>query len=169
VITEQSITLRPARKDDIPVIAQLAEKIWRQHYTPIIGEGQVNYMLGLMYSESSLRKQQDEGSEFFMAELGGKPAGYISVSKKGPGEYFLNKFYLDTEEQGKGYGKMLFASLLEQYPDLETIRLQVNRKNYKSVNFYFRLGFMIEESKDFDIGGGFSMDDYIMIFRREKK
>jgi len=43
------------------------------------------------------------------------------------------------------------------------IRLQVNRKNYKAINFYFKNGFTIESVGDFDIGGGYYMNDFVMI------
>jgi ribosomal protein S18 acetylase RimI-like enzyme len=45
----------------------------------------------------------------------------------------------------------------------KTIRLTVNRQNYKSINFYFKNGFKIERVEDFDIGSGFWMNDFIMI------
>jgi len=43
------------------------------------------------------------------------------------------------------------------------LRLQVNRQNYKAVNFYFKMGFIIESVGDFDIGGGYFMNDFVMV------
>lgn len=160
------VSIRPAGAADIPLIHHLADKIWRVHYTPMIGEAQVNYMLAKMYSPESLAGQMEAGDHFFIAELDGRPLGYISISKKAEGDYFLNKFYLDQSEQGKGYGKQVFAQALALFPELKTLRLQVNRMNYKTINFYFRLGFTIETAKDFDIGDGFSMDDFVMLYKR---
>jgi hypothetical protein len=37
--------------------------------------------------------------------------------------------------------------------------------NYKSVNFYFRLGFIIEKTTDIDIGDGYFMNDFIMLYQ----
>ena len=48
----------------------------------------------------------------------------------------------------------------------QTIRLQVNRMNYKAINFYFKHGFVIEKVADFDIGDGYFMNDFVMIWRR---
>jgi GNAT superfamily N-acetyltransferase len=156
--------LRAASAEDIPLISRLAEKIWKLHYTPIIGEKQVNYMLERMYSQNSLAEQLQKGQHFFLALLNDQPIGYISVSGKGE-DFFLHKFYLNAEEQGKGYGKLFFEEMIAQFPQMKTLRLQVNRMNYKSINFYFKMGFVIEEAKNFDIGEGFSMDDYVMIWR----
>jgi RimJ/RimL family protein N-acetyltransferase len=160
------LTVRPATDTDIAMIGELAEKIWRVHYTPMIGVKQVEYMLEKMYSPASLLQQMKEGAYFFIAENNGKPIGYVSISDKGRGDFFLNKFYLDVSEQGKGFGKTIFADIISRFPQLKTIRLQVNRRNFKSVNFYFRLGFTIEYVKDFDIGEGYSMDDFVMLFRK---
>jgi hypothetical protein len=41
------------------------------------------------------------------------------------------------------------------------IELTVNRNN-KFLNFYLSNGFQIKEEKDFDIGGGYFMNDYIL-------
>lgn len=157
--------LRKASPADIAQIGSLAEKIWREHYTPIIGAAQVEYMLKKMYSAESLLEQQQNGQQFFFTELDGKVIGYISISSKGS-DFFLHKFYLDSAEQGKGLGKLFFAGLIANFPEMKTMRLQANRMNYKTINFYFRVGFVIEEAKDFDIGGGFFMEDYVMVLKR---
>ena len=159
-------SLRSASPADIIQIAKLAEKIWRVHYTPIIGSEQVDYMLKKMYSVESLLEQQKGGQVFFLAQINEHPIGYVSISST-DNDFFLHKFYLDNEEQGKGYGKLFFAELISKFPKMETIQLQVNRMNFKTINFYFRLGFVIEDAKDFDIGDGFFMKDYVMVLKRK--
>ena len=47
----------------------------------------------------------------------------------------------------------------------QTLRLTVNRQNYKSINFYFKNGFVIEKTADFDIGSGYFMNDFVMVYR----
>jgi len=56
---------------------------------------------------------------------------------------------------------------LNELPEINTIRLTVNRSNYKTINFYFKFGFIIEEVKDFDIGNNYYMNDFIMIYKRK--
>lgn len=158
------ISLHPASFSDLPLISALAERIWRQHYVPIIGEKQVQYMLEKMYAEKSLKEQMGDGQLFFLVNSEDKSVGYLSISNKNENDFFMHKFYIELEQQGKGIGKRIFAELLEQFPEMKTMRLQVNRGNYKSINFYFRLGFVIEEAKKIDIGGGYFMDDFVMIY-----
>jgi len=157
------IQLKKASPGDAALIAELAERIWLAHYVPIIGPAQVDYMLRLMYSPQALRQQMDEGHEFHVVLLDGRPAGYLSLSQKTPGEFFLHKFYIETAEQGKGFGAEVFRKVLQLYPGMRSMRLTVNRKNFKSINFYFKLGFRIEEVKDFDIGEGYFMEDFVMV------
>ncbi|MCX6312198.1 MAG: GNAT family N-acetyltransferase [Bacteroidetes bacterium] len=160
------ISLHATNPNDSVVISIMADRIWRSHYIPIIGEKQVEYMLEKMYSEKSLREQMGEGQQFFLAKSNEKNVGYVSISKRNASEFFMHKFYMEMNEQGKGFGKKIFSELLLLFPELKSMRLQVNRMNYKSINFYFRLGFVIEEAKSFDIGNGFFMDDFVMVFKK---
>ena len=158
-----NISLRRATESDIPLIRQLAERIWWEHYPSIISEAQIAYMLELIYSDSALKRQMlEEGQEIWLPETNGQTFGFAAVSRKGEGEYFLHKFYLENRE--KGLGTIIFELLLAQYPNLRTLRLRVNRRNFKSVNFYFKVGFRIEFCVDTPFGEGYVMDDFQMIF-----
>lgn len=145
------------------MVAALAEKIWKQHYTAIITMGQIEYMLDKMYSRESMLKQLQEGHEFTLVFADGVPVGYAAVSKKGRGNYFIHKFYVDVAEHSKGIGSRLLQHILESLPDAETLELTVNRKNFKAINFYFKNGFTIREVADFDIGNNYFMNDFIMV------
>lgn len=157
------LTLRRATEADIPLIRQMAERIWWEHYPSIISEDQIAHMLELMYNDSALlRQMEEEGQEFWLPEKNGVALGFLAVSRKDEGDYFLHKFYLETRE--KGLGTIVFELLLARYPDLRSLRLRVNRRNFKSVNFYFKIGFRIEYCIDTPFGGGYVMDDFQMIF-----
>ena len=158
------LTLRKATEADIHQIRSLAEKVWWEHYPDIISDDQIAYMLQQIYSEAALHRQMtEEGQEFWLPEEGGKPLGFLAISPKGAGEYFMNKFYLDARE--RGLGTIVFELMLARYPDLKILRLRVNRRNYKSVNFYFKVGFRIEYCIDTPFGEGYVMDDFQMIYR----
>jgi N-acetylglutamate synthase-like GNAT family acetyltransferase len=158
------ISLRKATEADIPQIRSLAEKIWWEHYPDIISDDQIAYMLELMYADAALRRQMtEEGQEFWLPEENGQAMGFLAMTPKGEGEYFMNKFYLDSRE--RGLGTIVFELMLAQYPDLKTLRLRVNRRNFKSVNFYFKVGFRIEFCIDTPFGEGYVMDDFQMIYR----
>ena len=158
------LKIKSATIQDIPIVQQLAKKIWNEHYVPFIGEAQINYMLGLFYSEESLSKQMSEGQNFYLIENEGVTAGFLGVTPKSDVEFFINKFYVDA--RGKGIGKNVFTALLALYPNTEIIRLNVNKHNFKSINFYFKMGFQIENTAVFDIGNNYVMDDFMMIWKK---
>ncbi len=158
-----NLEIAAASEKDIPVIHQLATEIWHAHYPGIISMEQINYMLEKMYSETSLIKQLQEGHRFYIAHQDGLPIGYFSYSKSDNNNFFLHKLYIKTSEHRRGNGSALTDYLLKELPSNCTLRLTVNRKNYKAINFYFKKGFVIEEVKDFDIGDGFFMNDFVML------
>lgn len=156
----------PASFQEIDKIIDLANKIWWDHYPEIIGEEQVKFMLEKMYDKDSLINQMQSGDEFYLAfdELNRQYLGFVSVKKENNGDLFINKFYIDTVLQRSGIGGDFFKFIVDKY-NAQTIRLQVNRQNYKAINFYFKQGFKIEKVADFDIGFGYFMNDFIMIWQ----
>lgn len=156
------IKLKPAILTDLPTIYQLAKEIWYDHYLSIITAEQIEYMLDKFYRPQALGKSINEGQIIYLIKDETENSiGYLAVTENQPGHWFMNKFYIKTEVQGKGIG----AEILKQWENLsqpKELSLQVNRKNFKSINFYFKTGFVIKEIADFDIGNGYSMDDFIM-------
>ena len=102
------------------------------------------------------------GENYFLALAGDEPVAYASVELK-DGAYWLHKFYVDVSNHRSGIGQRFFYYILEQSAPKHPLRLQVNRQNYKAVNFYFKMGFIIESVGDFDIGGGYFMNDFVMV------
>ncbi|MEP7265351.1 MAG: GNAT family N-acetyltransferase [Bacteroidota bacterium] len=158
-----NITIRKASENDIAIIHQLAEEIWRKYYPEIISDEQIEYMLKQMYSAESLLQQMREGHDFYLAIENNQTIGYYAASEVSPGKYFLHKLYIKNTIHRKGTGQQLFDHLTSKLPTGAELRLTTNRKNFKAINFYFKNGFTIEEVKDFDIGNGFFMNDFVMV------
>lgn len=146
-------------------VRELAQKIWHDHYVNIIGLEQVEYMLKKMYDLGSLKKQQQEGHLFYLLEIENNPVGFISIKKESNNDWFLNKLYVDTQLQRSGLGAFAVSQIIS-LQKMDSLRLQVNRQNYKAINFYFKMGFIIEQVADFDIGDGYFMNDFIMRWQR---
>lgn len=162
-----NVKLIRASVPDSSEITRLADKIWHQHYIHFISKHQIDYMLNWMYSDSSLKEQMEEKHhEFYFIHSDEINLGFISVHGLNEKDWFINKFYIDQEKAGKGVGTEVFRELLKlKNPD--TIRLTVNRENYKSINFYFKNGFIIEKVANFDIGQGFVMNDFVMLWQKK--
>ncbi|MES2590862.1 MAG: GNAT family N-acetyltransferase [Bacteroidota bacterium] len=158
-----NLVFRKATTQDIPLIAELADSIWRKHYSDIITLQQIEYMLKNMYSEESILQQIAEGHVFTIVYADEKAIGYVSTSTTDKRNYTLHKFYISPDYHGNNIGTKLFTHLLSELSPLESIQLTVNRQNYKAINFYFKNGFVIKEIVDFNIGNGFFMNDFVMI------
>jgi diamine N-acetyltransferase len=165
-------SLKPATENDFATIENLARVIWDKHYVPIIGKEQVDYMLGKMYSRQALQEQTKEGQKFHLVldpETSSGPTketGFIAVSTKDDKNYFLHKFYILQEKQNTGLGTKVFKEVFKNIYPAQSIQLTVNRQNYRSINFYFKLGFKIEQVADFDIGNGYFMNDFVMVWKK---
>ncbi len=164
------IEIKKAGINDIEVIRQLTFIIWPHTYIDIVGEAQVNYMLNLMYSPSSLKNQVENlHHQFIILYEDDKPLGFASYSPKSaeqPGIYRLHKLYVLPNQQRKGFGKMMIDFIIADiFPWHATeLELNVNRQN-PAISFYKKLGFEIKYSEDIDIGNSYFMNDYVMGFR----
>jgi len=76
----------------------------------------------------------------------------------------VDKLYVDPGHQRQGIGAALLQTVQEWARQQQGCRLwlQVNRGNTQAVAAYLKYGFGITESRVFDIGHGFVMDDHVM-------
>ncbi len=145
----------------------LANSIWHEHYTPIIGSRQVTYMMDkFQKAEFMLQQSSLEQFQYYMVKLDDAPVGYMAyqiVKHK----LFLSKLYLKKDSRGKGFSRSMleFLDTKAKLAEANTVSLTVNKFNTGSIAAYQAMGFVIKEAVVIDIGAGFIMDD----FRMEKK
>ena len=156
-------SIRKATTKDIPLIRELTFKVWPQTYSSILSQAQIDYMLDKMYSPLSLQQQMNNGSQFIFVYENKEPVGFAAYFEKSPSVYKLDKIYVLPSQQGKGTGRFIIDHIIDEIKNTgaNALQLQVNRFN-KARNFYEKLGFVVIEEKDFDIGNGYFMNDYIM-------
>jgi len=149
---------------EVARVAELAGIIWKEHYIPIIGKPQVDYMLEHFQSASAIEKQIAQGIYYFSIQTGGMTEGYLAFEKQGK-TLFLSKIYLLDYRRGQGIGKAAMHFVEEKARVLECtdIALTVNKYNDQSISAYTRMGFSKKGGEITDIGGGFVMDDYRMV------
>lgn len=155
---------RTATIADIPCIRKIAQEAFPATYSSIISPSQIEYMMEWMYSEQTLRDELSGDVRFLLMEQDGEAVGYVSFGPEGEeGLFHLHKLYLLPSVRGRGYGRQLFGAAEDGMRKLgaKAFELNVNRHN-KALDFYLHMGMSIERSGDFDIGGGFFMNDYIL-------
>jgi len=154
-------------EDDIKVLVDLANEIWREFWKTINSQEQIDYMLENFHSFPVIKEQiLNEGYIYILLKSNDKNIGYFGVvAKDEPLDHlFLSKLYIKYEYRGKGYGRIAFDEIkrIAQKSNLKRIRLTANKYNSNTLKVYKKWGFKIIDSCIFDIGGGFVMDDYVM-------
>ncbi len=151
-------------KDDLAPLENLAKAIWIEHYIPIIGSAQVEYMLKKFQSiDAMIQQMESDGYLYFTIHQNGKLIGYYALQQQ-QNTLFLSKLYLNASCRGKGFARLALEQI-ESFANqhcLTRIRLTVNKYNENSIKAYLKLGFNIVEEAVFDIGEGYIMDDYVM-------
>ncbi len=156
--------IRKATTHDIPLIRELTFKIWPQTYSHLLNQGQIDYMLDMMYSPASLQKQiEEDGCTFIIVYDDKEAVAFASYHEEKSQTWKLNKIYVLPSQQRKGTGRFIINFIVEEIKpkNAKALQLQVNRQN-KAKDFYEKLGFTIIETADFDIGNGYFMNDYVM-------
>lgn len=159
----ETMTIRKAFPADIPLIRDMAYKIWPSTYGSILSQEQIDYMLDLFYSEKALHEQMEQHIEFIIVYDGVHPVGFASFGLSLPRVYKLHKIYVLPSQQGRGTGRFIIDQLVKAMKTKDAISLQlnVNRQN-NAKSFYEKLGFVVINEEDIDIGNGYFMNDYVM-------
>ncbi len=146
--------------------ADLAKRIWWEHYPPIIGDEQVEYMVKHFQTQDKIWQDiKTCGFEYSLIEIDGKPSGYLALKMdSNDRSLFISKLYLEKAARGRGGARQVINSVISRCrrDNLASIWLTVNKHNDKSIAAYSKLGFEIEKAIVTDIGEGFVMDDYVM-------
>ena len=150
-------------RPNITIVADLAQTIWTEHYTPIIGLDQVNYMLNKFQSVMAVKDQVDKGITYCLLQFQDNYVGYFSFSVN-EDFLFLSKLYVLKSARGNGIAKaaLSFIEGKVQELGLKKIRLTVNKYNSNSIVAYQKMGFVNVGSIVQDIGNGYVMDDYVL-------
>ncbi|MCI8553978.1 MAG: GNAT family N-acetyltransferase [Clostridiales bacterium] len=166
---EAFIDIVPVSAEELEALGALAEEIWIEHYTELLGAEQVAYMVERFQSPAAIAAQREEGYRYYFLRLrdsahpDGVNGGYMGICPEEE-RLFLSKLYVHRNFRCRGLARAALVFLQEQcrregYP---CIRLTVNRRNSGSVAAYRKMGFVTVREQVADIGRGFVMDDYVM-------
>ena len=159
------VSTRTAKGDnDFDFIRYVAHTVMHESLDGITPEGQVDYMVKLFFSpdaiEACIAEQQ---YSYKIVLLNGEPAGFYSYC---PAKYFdttatdgtfLSKLYILDFARGKGIWTKVVSTLRRP------VYLTVKRDDAAVLNICKHCGFRIVQTVVNDIGGGYSMDDFVMV------
>lgn len=150
----------------LPRVRALAEDIWRSCYAGLLSPGQIEYMLQWMYSPERLLQDWRSGVCFEWPLVDGRPVGYLATELEPTRAVMhLHKLYVLPQYQRRGIGSRLLDHACQSAfrAGCQQLRLHVNKANHPAIACYRRHGFIREAAVVNDIGGGYVMDDYVMV------
>lgn len=152
------------KNDELAVkeVSALASSIVKEHYDPILGAEQNDYMIEMFQSVPAIMEQFDHGYQYYMVcNDEGEGIGFIAYYVR-ENDVYLSKFYLRKDYRGKGLSRDMLNFVAERTKEagFNSFELNVNKYN-SAVYAYEKLGLVRVGSEVNDIGNGYVMDDYV--------
>ena len=147
----------------IQSLSMLANDILKEHYDPIIGVIQNDYMLNKFQSVQALTEQLEQNYRYyFVCNMDDEKVGFIGFYPREE-DLYLSKFYLNKNYRGKGIAMDMFEFVKSQAKQLgfSSITLNVNKNNAIAIRAYEKLGLIRVAQEKINIGNGYYMDDYV--------
>jgi len=163
-MNEPRIDVSRLTASDIDAVCALARTVWQATYPALISQAQIDAMLADRYAPIRIREQLDDPRHgWWVARQDHTLVGFAHANLDET-SCKLDKLYVHPAQQRRGIGAALLHAVEDWARRLQTRRLwlQVNRGNTQAIAAYRKYGFHIVESRVFDIGNGFVMDDHVM-------
>jgi len=156
-----------ATADEAALISNMAAAIWPACYAKLLSPEQIRYMLDWMYAPERIRQElKDQAIDYRWLLLADERVGFSASELKADElEMVIHKLYVKPHAQGHGVGTVALAAIEEsaRAHGAECMKLRVNRGNQQAIHAYEKFGFERDYEVCSDIGGGFVMDDYVMV------
>jgi ribosomal protein S18 acetylase RimI-like enzyme len=168
---EENTLIRPAVASDAPALAEFAERVFDEVFSPFCDEGDMaSYLNGAFSPDIQREEIAAPGAIVLLAERDGRLAGYAHVAAApappcvtGSPAVELKRLYVDPSLHSRGVGKKLFDEALTRAraAGARTMWLGVWENNTKAQAFYTREGFSRVGDHPFVIGSD-TQTDWIM-------
>jgi ribosomal protein S18 acetylase RimI-like enzyme len=161
----REIEIHLLRLEQAEALVELAGHIWRSCYPGIISTGQIEYMLAQRYKPGLVKQLIARGDLWLGAQAGDELIGFAHGHPLQDGDYKLDKLYVHPDWQRHGIGGKLIGEVERHAREHRCTRLllRVNRQNQRAIDAYLKPGFTVATIIMEDIGGGYVMDDYVMV------
>ncbi len=161
------VEIRRAVPGDAVELGDLARRVWRTCFRGMISDAQLEYMLGQRYERDVLTATLGrEWPGFELLSVDGVLTAFAAHGPSDePGIWKLHQLYVDPERQKQGLAGRLLGHVeaAAREHGCGALLLTVNRENARARAVYEHRGFSVREAARFDIGGGFVMDDFVMV------
>ena len=134
------MNVRAARAEDVPALAEIAERSYRAAFAGILEED----VLGSRSTAFFAERFAASWERMLVAVENDEPVGFLLMT-----EGHIDMLFMDPAASGKGGG----AVLLEQAEALGAKSLECFRDNHGARRFYERHGWQIEREYERDFAG----------------
>lgn len=163
-MNEDPVSLQRLTRQEVDAVSALARVVWQATYPALISQAQIDTMLDDRYAAARILTQLDDPRHgWWIARHNAALVGFAHAVLDNA-DCKLDKLYVHPDRQRQGIGRVLLQSVQHWARERQARRvwLQVNRGNTPAIRAYEKYGFRIAESRVFDIGNGFVMDDHVM-------
>lgn len=155
-------TIREARADDVPALADLAARTWLDAFGATVSPEDAASEAAEGRSEERLHRALAERT-ILVADDGSALVGYVEFD-----DAELCRLYVETKLQGRGVGRALLDAALAnpRLANAERVVLQVWDENTRAVRLYESVGFRRIGTKQFTIGNDV-LEDAVFALERD--
>ena len=163
IVTFLPVTLE--EPENVSELSALASEIVKEHYDPILGSEQNDYMIRMFQSVPAITEQLQHGYRYYLIRDNGKDAGFLGFYPKEE-EMYISKFYLHQDYRGRGLSREMLKFVVRETKALGMDRITLNVNKYNdAILAYEKLGFTRLRAEVNDIGHGYVMDDYVYLYQ----
>jgi ribosomal protein S18 acetylase RimI-like enzyme len=164
-VKKNKVYFTPVDANGISQIIHLAKSVWWTTYPSFLPEHQIEFMLESMYNTDVISTEIENNVIWKFITFEDNAIGFYSYSKEDDSSLKLHKFYILSEFQRMGIGKLTMDSLFQIAKSslLSHIKVNVNRYNQNAINAYKKYGFIISKSIDINFHD-YILNDYIMTY-----
>ncbi len=159
----QSIVIRKPLRSEIPQLAELGSRLFRQTFAGLYPDADLKAFLDRVHSPAGVAYDWDQGCEFWIAEaaegaswVGYCKAGPISVPAEVGGRRALElrQIYVERAFHRRGIGARFMQRFLDlcHVRDIELAYVSCWTENVQALAFYAGYGFEVVGTYDFEIG-----------------
>lgn len=145
--------------------SSLATHIAREHFDPLVGSEQNDYMIDHFLSPYAIREQIEGGHEYYivLSPEEKRPIGIVAVRPRNDHTLLISRFYLLKEERGKGYARSMMQLVRQraQKTGCPLARVYLIRNNYQAILAFEHLGFTRVGERMDEIGSAYVVDNLV--------
>lgn len=151
--------------------SELAINITREHFDPLVGVEQNDYMIDHFLSPFAIREQMEGGYEYYIVLSPAQPEkrsiGIVAARPQSNHVLHISRFHLLKEERGKGYSHSMMRLVRQRAAKSGCSRIttHVMKDDFQAILVCEHLGFSRTGERHDEIGSGFVMD--ILIYELE--